>query len=224
MYFHSEQIFHALHFVNARRMLEFQQYQLFMEKQNNLSSFDPFEPIRRLAMVEGHKHREKSLTSFRINDILADNSDTESSENISRHSSCDQRKPSEWDYKKPIEESRNCASGQSTKECTEYNQCRSRERSVVRPWNNLDNSKPILDTAEQDETHSSNRNYLLKLCNKSRRCDYTSDDEEEIDVEGCDEDDSEGSLICSEKDLSPLDALVAMSSKTFVGLENYGNE
>ena len=50
-------------------------------------------------------------------------------------------------------------------------------------------------------------------------------DEEEIDVEACEEEDSDVSVKRTDKgDISPLDALVAMSSKTFMGLESFGKK
>ena len=61
------------------------------------------------------------------------------------------------------------------------------------------------------------------LCHTERHeCDE-SGDEEEIDVEACEEEDSDVSVKRTDKgDISPLDALVAMSSKTFMGLESFG--
>ncbi|KAH3864266.1 homeobox protein mls-2-like [Dreissena polymorpha] len=62
---------------------------------------------------------------------------------------------------------------------------------------------------------------LQKFYNNQRRYDVESDSDTEIDVEGCDEERSDVSGIHSDKeDVSPLDALLAMSSKTFWGLDS----
>lgn len=227
MYLQSGQVWNTLHFIDARRLLELQQYQAWMEKQQQF--YDPFEPIRRLAMVEhGSRNPEKPLTSFRINDILADTSDSESS-SIAERGNCNDRQRREslsspevnsdfWRGKKPRNDISAIEDNKGTHKCNES------DNNIIRPWNcsPKSNCSSVTEREQNDvNVRKVNRNYLLKLCNKSRRSEYESDDDEEIDVEGCDDDDSDVSVINGDKDMSPLDALVAMSSKTFLGLENF---
>lgn len=230
MYLQSGNVLHTLHFIDARRLLELQQYQLWMEKQQSLC--DPFEPIRRLTMVEhGSRNPEKPLTSFRINDILADASDSENSEVIECKPS--NSKQDNDHFRRPERNhnlratARSERRSNSSSDCIDNQPYEQQEQNIIRPWNLSPKSGSSSDTDKdecQRNARIANRNYLLKLCNKSRRCEYESDDEEEIDVEGCDDEDSDASLNSSDKDVSPLDALMAMSSKTFLGLESFGKK
>lgn len=232
MYLQSGNVLHTLHFIDARRLLELQQYQLWMEKQQ-LSLCDPFEPIRRLAMVEhGSRNPEKPLTSFRINDILADASDSESSEVTEGKSSTtpqdnDHFRRPERNHNQRAAAARSERKSNSSNDNNDNQPYEQQEQNIIRPWNLSPKSGTSSDTDKDESQRNAriaNRNYLLKLCNKSRRCEYESDDEEEIDVEGCDDEDSDTSLNSSDKDVSPLDALMAMSSKTFMGLESFGKK
>ncbi|XP_045189832.2 homeobox protein engrailed-2b-like isoform X2 [Mercenaria mercenaria] len=234
MYFQSGNVWHTLHFIDARRLLELQQYQVWMEKQQHLSLYDPFEPIRRLAMAEhGSRNPEKPLTSFRINDILADASDSDSSEVTGKNHFNEQQKretvsspeidninlkdKSYGDRRKQ----RDISLKRESFGAQKYEQ---HEQNIIRPWNLSPKSSTSSETEKeqnQSSVRNANRNYLLKLCNKSRRCDFDSEEEEEIDVEGCEDEDSDVSINISDKDMSPLDALMAMSSKTFMGLDSF---
>ncbi|KAL4231196.1 hypothetical protein ACF0H5_008778 [Mactra antiquata] len=216
---------------------------MLMEKQKHL--FDPFEPIKRLAMVKPKiKNPQKPLTSFRINDILADTSDTETSENSGKSSErkSGSRSDDEDDKLKNIRsnftgvynnhndddddddfKTQNDNDHHDQDKVQDRLKHEERDIPVIRPWNCSPKSSSSSD-AEKDiitnPSSISNRSYLLKLCNKSRRCELDSDDNEEIDVEGCEEDSDEVSM--TSNDISPLDALMAMSSKTFMGLETFG--
>lgn len=228
MYLSGAHVLHTLHFLDAKRLIEFQQYQMLMEKQQHL--FDPFEPIKRLemAIIPKPRHPEKPLTSFRINDILADSSDSESSE-ISRNSSKKRIvAPSgiNTDTKLNLDNGDNPQCSPQNEDHSIQERLKLHDSDIIRPWNCSPKSSASSD-AEKDTTQTDsaiqNRSFLLKMCNKSRRCDIDSDEEEEIDVEACEED-SNMSLTSSDKDVSPLDALMAMSSKTFMGLESFGKD
>ncbi|XP_060598547.1 homeobox protein engrailed-like SMOX-2 [Ruditapes philippinarum] len=229
MYLQSGNVWHSLNLIDARRLLELQQYQMWVEKQQRMSICDPFEPIRRLAMVEhGSKNPGKPLTSFRINDILADTSDSEGSEISGRIDSNVQRKhsivssPDLRTINKTDKETYNAQKLKRNDPVPQkYEQI---EQNIIRPWNYSPKSSTSSETdKDQNKTsfRNENRNYLLKLCNKSRRCEFDSEDEEEIDVEGCEDEVSDGSISIHDQDVSPLDALMAMSSKAFIGLDNF---
>lgn len=86
------------------------------------------------------------------------------------------------------------------------------------------NSANSISSEESRKLDSASRlKQSLKRCHSAGRYEGESEDEEiEIDVEGCGED-SDTSVVHTDKgDISPLDALVAMSSKTFMGLESFG--
>lgn len=126
------------------------------------------------------------------------------------------------------------------------------QRAIVRPWSvlprhdkTLSHRKPkrcVLEKSRSPEGRSNSTNSLsseeardydsdcrpqqetLEHPKSSSRCECESDDEDvEIDVETCETEDSDVSLVANDRgDISPLDALVAMSSKTFMGLESFG--
>lgn len=229
MYLQSGNVWHTLHFIDARRLLELQQYQVWMDKKQQLSLCDPFEPIRRLAMVEhGSRNPEKPLTSFRINDILADTSDSETS-SITERSSCNDHQKRESLSSPELSVSfrtQKCDEKSVIKDNNGTKRCNQNDINIIRPWNfsPKSNNSSETETIQRHDVSHANRNFLLKLCNKSRRSEYESEEDEEIDVEGCDDEDSDVSVNNSDKDMSPLDALVAMSSKTFSGLENFGKK
>lgn len=232
MYLQSGNVWHTLNLIDARRLLELQQYQLWMEKQQKMSICDPFEPIRRLAMIEhGSRNPEKPLTSFRINDILADTSDSEGSEISGKNES-------DYQHKHSTVSSPELRTNSKTnrKTYTEHtfkkddNNAQKYEQlgqNIIRPWNFSPKSSSSSETDKElnkPSVRNANRKYLLKLCNKSRRCEFDSEDEEEIDVEGCEDEGSDASTNIHDKDVSPLDALMAMSSKAFMGLDNFGKK
>lgn len=98
------------------------------------------------------------------------------------------------------------------------------ERSVSPEDNSSSANSLTSDEYRKSDILKKHLKHPLNLCHSAERyeCD-SNEEEEEIDVEACEEEDSDASVVHNDKgDISPLDALVAMSSKTFVGLESFG--
>lgn len=102
-------------------------------------------------------------------------------------------------------------------------QSRSTLEQSVSPGDNSNSANSF--TSEESRKPNKHLKQLPKLCHSAEKYESDSNAEEEIDVEACEEEDSDVSVIHTDKgDISPLDALVAMSSKTFMGLESFGKQ
>ncbi|XP_052771913.1 homeobox protein Hox-B10a-like [Mya arenaria] len=93
--------------------------------------------------------------------------------------------------------------------------------SSTSPTNGFSINSAASDSLKTSAEHA--RDIFLRFCaQQGQTYDIESESDEEIDVEGCDDVENEVTLSKKERgDVSPLDALVAMSSKAFVGLESF---
>lgn len=267
--------FYGLHNVDARRLLELQQYQYLIEKRHRLCLSNQFEPLRRLGVEEKEtKQLGKPLTSFRISDILSSDDDAQKEKEKSKiveESFCHRKRKTQSDddsssqdevqskYRHrhssdPRFDINDETNTDRIGRFVESSHCRvldhhldsdKRVRGILPnncipklfPRNHsisthsctsgsgpaFASKQPVLNRESLNTQTDRNRDLFLRLCSRQCHNDIDSDSDVEIDVEGCDDADNK-KTVPSEKhgDVSPLDALVAMSSKAFMGLESFG--
>ena len=226
------QTLQALYFIDTHQIVGLHHFQQFMAKHRHACQTDLYAPLKRLAMVDKIRSPTKPLTSFKITDILSDeNGSSVCSPKLNKGDLLSVTDTNDTNF---------CHGKLSVVACSHKTEgirntyhtipnriSPSAKSKIIRPWSR----SPTMVSPSSDESSEDsflNKHYKLSsqtIYSPKRNHSHDFNDEEFIDVEHCDEDEgdvTESNIHPSDKLVSPLDALVAMSSKTFKGLEDIG--